>query len=498
MSPVNLFELTRVSEQNQFALFERYLSNRSKKLKVKEREKESLILFTQQLIDNAASYDDLSYFYFSYQIPQISKEFDLLRIGKTEVLNIELKSKDVGEEKIRRQLSQNKHYLNYLSLKVTLFTFIADTKQVYHLLDNGSLQKDSIASIVETIQNQKNCYYDDICSLFKVSNYLISPINTPEKFLKQEYFLTSQQEKYKKEILQKLYRSDSTTYIGITGGPGTGKTLLLYDLALECTRTEYCCLIHCGILSEGHIKLNKKIKSLKIISAKDLKFENDLSKYKFIFLDESQRFYKSQFEKIISSAEKYQLKCIFSYDSNQILSKGERRSNVSEDIESLDEFKKYQLSNKIRTNRELAAFIKQLFDLKLQKTIFNYPSVFVSYANNKDEADLLIKNYKEKGFTFINYTPSNYCRGSFDSYSGDYNTHCVVGQEFDKVLMLMDHSFAYDKAGKLRGRLHPNPNYLYRRLLFQGLTRVRDKLAIIVINNQPLFEKIMSILDPNS
>ena len=41
---------------------------------------------------------------------------------------------------------------------------------------------------------------------------------------------------------------------------------------------------------------------------------------------------------------------------------------------------------------------------------------------------------------------------------------------------------------------HPNPDYLYSKLLFQGLTRVREKLAIIVIDNEDVFGKILNII----
>ena len=43
---------------------------------------------------------------------------------------------------------------------------------------------------------------------------------------------------------------------------------------------------------------------------------------------------------------------------------------------------------------------------------------------------------------------------------------------------------------------HPNPNYVFGKLLFQGLTRTREKLALIIINNHDLFKKIVSAITP--
>ena len=60
--------------------------------------------------------------------------------------------------------------------------------------------------------------------------------------------------------------------------------------------------------------------------------------------------------------------------------------------------------------------------------------------------------------------------------------------------MLMDSTFKYNSENKLIAKEHPNPNYIYLQLLFQGLTRVREKLGIIVINDLELFKRILSIL----
>ena len=64
------------------------------------------------------------------------------------------------------------------------------------------------------------------------------------------------------------------------------------------------------------------------------------------------------------------------------------------------------------------------------------------------------------------------------------------------MVMLLDSSFYYDEEGKLQGIPHPNPNYLYPNLFYQGVTRVREQLALIVVNAPELFEKIASIVAP--
>ena len=61
--------------------------------------------------------------------------------------------------------------------------------------------------------------------------------------------------------------------------------------------------------------------------------------------------------------------------------------------------------------------------------------------------------------------------------------------------MLMDNSFYYDEEGVLKGIPHPNPDYLYPNLFYQGVTRVREKLSLIVVDAPALFEKITSIFE---
>jgi hypothetical protein len=45
---------------------------------------------------------------------------------------------------------------------------------------------------------------DNIDKLFNPSNYLVSPFNSTDRFIKNEYFLTNQQENIKASILTTL------------------------------------------------------------------------------------------------------------------------------------------------------------------------------------------------------------------------------------------------------------------------------------------------------
>ena len=62
-----------------------------------------------------------------------------------------------------------------------------------------------------------------------------------------------------------------------------------------------------------------------------------------------------------------------------------------------------------------------------------------------------------------------------------------IGQEFEGVCMMLDYNWFY-KNGRLVGKEHPNPDYLFNQLLYQGLTRVRSKLALVICSDAVLFD----------
>ncbi|MTK13872.1 MAG: hypothetical protein F8N39_17955 [Clostridiaceae bacterium] len=97
----------------------------------------------------------------------------------------------------------------------------------------------------------------------------------------------------------------------------------------------------------------------------------------------------------------------------------------------------------------------------------------------------------------INYTPSMYTAYPYDKYQYNYddNAHKVIGQEYDKVVAVIDEHFYYREDGKLSTRgWCSRPYYHPTKMLFQILTRTRKKLNIIIINNELMLNKCMDIL----
>lgn len=490
MNALNILFLTEMKDNKIFSEYENALSGRVEKKLTKDHERDSL----EKLVLNLSSINLPTFlydgFFFSFTISHIGKEFDLLKIAsdKSQILNIELKSCPIDLEKIEKQLMQNQYYLGHISKQIYSFTFIASTSEMYFLDQNQVLQKTDINHLSSVFKNFTNYIDSEIENLFRAKDFLISPINTPDKFLNNHYFLTSQQEEYQKNILNTLTENQCYKFIDITGGPGTGKTLLLYDIARKLSLLGRVYLIHCGILSQGHTYLNTKLPNINIVSIRDINVCTVFSHYTYILIDEAQRIYHSQFNIITSQVKKNNLKCIFSYDSQQILSASEESRNVSLQIFSLSKAT-YKLSEKIRTNKELSSFILSMLNLNNETNKYNYSSIDILYAEDEYKA-LRILDYYKQNYTFINFTSSNRTPTSFDIYGGVLNTHKVIGQEFDNVLMILDNNFYYDENGVLRAYSHPNPDYLYLKLLFQGISRTRERLCLIIVNNIELFEKI--------
>ena len=241
MNSINIYNLTRVSDNEDFAEYEYILSGRKDFQRTRIREKESLIILVRELIKAGARLEDLDNYFYSYTIALISKEFDLLRISSNRkcILNIELKSEDVGEDRIKQQLVRNRYYLSPVTTNIYSYTFILDTNTLYRLELSDGTYTLVMADFTELMKY-------NIESQFKAKDYLISPVNSPERFARHQYFLTNQQEAMSRKFLNSLINNREVRYYSIKGEAGTGKTLLLYDTVRKLPKELSKCILHFG------------------------------------------------------------------------------------------------------------------------------------------------------------------------------------------------------------------------------------------------------------
>ena len=116
--------------------------------------------------------------------------------------------------------------------------------------------------------------------------YLFSPVTEPERFLNKEYFLTSQQKDIERRILDKI-RKVKYGYFWFSGLPGTGKTLLLYDIAMKLSVHQKVCMIHCGETGKEWKILHDRLLRIAFLSDSQLEECPDLKEYSAILVDEA-------------------------------------------------------------------------------------------------------------------------------------------------------------------------------------------------------------------
>ena len=427
-------------------------------------------------------------FFIGFKIPQIGKEFDLLRFDNDSIINIELKTEST-EENIKEQLEKNKYYLIFLSKKLLCFTYVLSENKFYEIGQNNDLNEVSTREVVSKLIAQNSYIVNDINSLFNPSDYLVSPFNSTDKFIKGYYFLTEHQKNIKSQALKEIEKPD-TAIISIKGKAGTGKTLLIYDIAKEIYKKEEVLIIHCGYLNEGQSKLTEDY-DWYIVPIKDA-LQQDFSKYKLVIIDEAQRIYPNQFNDIIEKIRQNNSNCIISFDGKQTLRDWEKDNNIPDKVDKIKTHS-FELTDKIRTNKNVADFIKMLFNRNIPYSEQYNQNIELSYFNDLEKVKEFIEYLKANCWKVINYTPE---KNKIRPYQRFYiheelNSHTVIGQEFDNVVAVIDEYFYYNN-----GLLETKYNSYYRskKMLFQIMTRARLKIHLVIYKNQEILERCLQIL----
>lgn len=495
MKPINLVSLVQLNKTGDLSNFKSFLELNSIEFGDREIYGIGFLIDVLNKSTNFIPYNIYDGFYVGYKIPQIGKEFDLLRFGKNYCINIEIKS-EIDIIKIREQLVKNKYYLKFSGLNFFYISFaydyISHKYVIYYLNRNNNLIVISESRLISILSGQD--INDDLIidSLFLPSNYLISPFNSTQRFLDREYFLTQHQDEEKKKIIGKVNNLNGKAgFVCLTGAAGTGKTLLLYDIAYTLMKSgKKVLVVHCGNLNDGHHLLNEN--GWKIISIKHLL--SNINGNDVILIDESQRIRLGQFNKFIEEVESIKnISCVFSLDQFQTLSNSEIRNNIIDKISGIPDLLSVNLTNKIRTNKEMSDFILAFFDnLRNNIKINNSGNIELIYFIDVSSAKNYINGLSSE-WKVIQFTPSQFDKEFHKEYklSSSTTSHSVIGQEFDNVVVVVDQYFTYNQDGKLsyKNKIYYNAP----KMLFQNMTRVRRKIKIIFINNDELFSRCLRI-----
>ncbi len=501
MKPINIYALTRITQPDDIKRLERQMSGRDSFMKVKPWEVDDLKLFAEKLLGIAKGPSVLR-FYYSFVMPRLGKEFDLLRVGRTYVINVELKSRAVPYETVKKQLMQNRHYLSALGLNVYSYTFLRESGQLVRLSNSGRLIESDWEELIGLIEGQGNCFDGDIELLFREDRYLISPLTDPGRFLRKEYFLTWQQTDIRKKMLGSIRQAaegnEKPPIQGFTGYPGTGKTLLLYDMAMELSKKDRVCIFHFGSHEKELEELDHRLKRVDYYYCEgngDISTEGD---YKVIFVDEGHRLMERSLGQILALSEKWNAPVIISYDREDEIHPSEREYEGAGIIEAIPGYTGYFLTNRIRLNSELSTFIRRLVHPGGGNHKRAYPSVTLMYSRNSEETYRLFEllGHEEFFYIFDEDDPEAAQIAGYEEILPCIGAMEATCKEYDRVVMRIDSGFYYDDSGYMRykGR---GPCGRVRKL-FHGLSRAKEKIALVIESNPELFEAVLSVLQADA
>lgn len=459
---------SEVLEEKQMTVYARAESNDAGKV-TKTLEEKDLACFCRHLcavLEEEERLQVLDGFFLGYCIPQIGKEFDLLKFPQEQCINIELKNHST-KDTIRRQLLRNQYYLRALDRELYLYTYTAQDDHLYTLKDDRTLSDGDWYELAALLR--KASATADPNLLFRPQRYLISPVYTPQRFLSGEYFLTGHQEAIRNEILQ----SDARLF-GIEGRSGTGKTLLLYDLYRnECMNggSRMAAIIQCGGMHYGHeILLRSGIRIVPFEKAEALLQDVSVST---ILVDEIQYLTAADIEHILAIVQDRKLRAVFAWDP--LRSFGDREQEGVRRLQQEGSLVSYRLTAKIRSNKDTAAFTECLFDLSRRKAPLSCEHVHVVYSASKEESADTVRLYSSRGYDAVN--------------GEDSRLQNFFEEEPEKAVFVLDDSCSYDASGRL---CSTSPSCSIPTLQ-RRLGRVRTEICAVIENNPELFQALVEL-----
>ena len=465
MKSVSIYALTRKQNLSNLSRLEYHLSGREKPLKMRTWEINSMRALVDQLEKYMPEVYRLRLFY-SFQILRLGKEFDLLQVKENQIVNIELKSGAVSEDAIRRQLIQNRYYLSILGRPVRSYTYISSQNRLVRLTNHDHIVEAEWEQLCAELQEKSADFSGDLEDLFQAEWYLISPLTQPERFLKKEYFLTAQQKDIERQILKSI-RIKRGGYYHFSGLPGTGKTLLLYDIAMKLSGRQMVCIIHCGASGQEWKRLHERLRRIVWVSDSQITAEMRLDEYGTVLVDEAHLLDKETLENIVEAAGKRPV--IFTSDCEDQLSPEEVDQSVKLGIAKLPEIQTFRLTNRIRTNEEISSFVQNMMHIPDYKSGRRFPHVTVFYANDDQEAANLIQDGKKQGYQHLLESE-------------------VAEKAYDSVAIILDGNYFYDSKKYLRSKKRTVRN------LFHQLNSAKEKLMLIVKDNEPFYAMLLGLL----
>lgn len=499
MKSINLVSLYDVLKSNNSTLINAYSQLNGFELKTQEIP--DFMQLIEQISNNKKNNNQLMGYYVGQRTQSgICEEFDLLRFSPEAVINIEVKTTwPSRREKCLEQLLSHQNVLRLIRPVSYCFTYIVDTNELY-VLEEDELNSISFECLIDSLDN--NYIDENLLAKTDLSSMLISPYSEPQRFLNHEYVLTQQQEEIKRKVL-----SDDVMYSIIRGCAGTGKSLLLMDLA-RCYHNEgkkvivFLCRNYASKYKLSQA-LGITIEEIKMMEA--MVDSKKIDEYDVLLLDEAQRIRSEQLDRVQSLSARG-VKVVFSLDPLQTLNKREIETDITGSICMLEHSNVYELSNRIRVNEAIDLFSQRMVHINCKKWhSTDFSCIHMTYFESEENCKVYLKQLSKHGDCVI-IEPTPYTTKTTGTekrkkkLANSRDPHSVLGEEFDNVVVLLDEYINYVDIDGERLMESTYPDYYpydMNHCIYEAVTRAKKSLEIVVLNNRELYVEISSILNVN-
>ncbi|MCR5802648.1 MAG: DUF2075 domain-containing protein [Clostridia bacterium] len=494
MRGICLSSIIDVLHSNNDSLIEVFSSLNS--FELKEHEISDFIHLARKIVSVCSKEQQMGFYIGQKTKCGLCEEFDFLRYSFDSVINIEVKSEwPPKKEKCLEQLLSHRNILRLLKRETLCYVYIVKSDELLELREDELVlcEFDELRSSIKPDYLNENLLHS-----IDLTTMLVSPYSDPEKFVNHEYVLTQNQSEIKSRII-----SSDEYYSIIKGRAGTGKSLLLMDIACHYrSEGKNVIVFLCrNVSSKSYLSnaLDIRIEEIKMIET--MIDNNTIDDYDVILFDEAQRIRIEQLNKICTLSL-LDWKIVFSLDPLQTLNQQELSNEVSEKICTLDNSHVYELSNRIRANDAIDLFSRRLIHLNCKKWHpVDFSCIHLSFFVEEECCVDYLSQLLRENRTIIEPTPYTTKFTKTEKrkkhFSGSRDPHSVLGEEFDDVVVLLDEYVNYvekEDETKLESTYPEYYPYDMNHCIYEAVTRAKRTLEIVVLNNYELFVAISGII----
>ncbi|MGL4589691.1 MAG: DNA/RNA helicase domain-containing protein [Mycoplasmatales bacterium] len=407
-------------------------------------------------------------------------EFDLLKVFKTKIINIELKNYDWQQspkshfnyEKITKQLEKHRKLFANSKRKIILISVvISGGKLLIKKYEDQRLKEIQANELYFDLAGVPEP--DQLQVLDKILEIDLKQLNfwqNPHELINKTYILSSKQNSAYNTLTTQI---KNQKIVAIKGRAGSGKTLIMFKFALEAAANGKTVLIILPFkLSTDHQKLKQvfetKYPNLKIMEKRFVCHEHvfktkkpkiDWQIFDYVIVDEAQRLSKSEFDEISFFAEKLQ---IF-FDPMQTLQASDLGHKLKQQI-----IPQIELDQNVRTNPNIVRLLNYL--------VFGKNDYFSSYnivLYKLSQTDLSSKqNLNQEICVLIQAISHNEQMTCISEFSPEHrNLFEVIGLDYHHTIIVLKDLIIKEGYVELESELAAK--------LYAKITRTTKQISIV-------------------